>query len=858
MRLLSHFLFAALAAAAFAVCVWTCVGVFQLVGKPFIGFSIVAEGFVNPVGLRSWGGERAGFKLWDRIVAVDGELVWSRDSVTEKAYEKPVGTPVVYQVEGRDGSQRFVVMPTQVFSGAELIRSHVSQAFLGLAFVIIAVLLYFLRPGTPEAWTFFFFFSLVGVCLVSVVDVTMMSRLPAFYTMFGAFMGPMGVILVGVITRSFTTTEGSRLFEGRLERGEPGFTAGLQLRPQRRMYALCGASLAIAAVLVRALWTSQGDMSRFLFWDSAVYLWLALQMVVGLTILVLGYLRGKSPRRRARIRQILWAWPVGAGIPIVNLFVGNVLQGAAMSLIWNAFIMLVPLSTADAIVRHDMLRLNRTARRLVGGLTVAAVMGMALGLVMWAAANFLKLDDAAGMVALAALLFAVAAPVTHRVQVHVESLLRSSKYDAGQLLAKFTARASTANHLRDVLSQLRETSNASLAPSFLELYRYDRGHGRLVPQVRLGPSIDVDAAIAGLLEQADPVVIDDEQPAPRALPGAALALRLAVANEPVGLLVLGTRADEKTYEGGDVAFVASLAGPLAAALVNTLAFEAVEQLNQELEGRVAERTRELEAKNRELATLNQRKDELVATISHDFRSPLAIIRQNVQTILRDMTRMDRADLRTFLEGVARQEDRLTALCTNLLDLARLKQRGTSEEDVRVDALLHSILEGFKLKAQSVGVELGSRIDDDAPVIVNGDRDRLGQVLQNLVDNALKFTEQGGRVLVHLSKAPGGQLLIEVEDTGCGVPADALPRVFEPFFQVPRQTHVGQGSGLGLAIVKAVIEAHRGTITVDSIEGQGTTFHVLLAAKARPVEPRAGKAADQPDGDVAAAPDKAAG
>ena len=91
-----------------------------------------------------------------------------------------------------------------------------------------------------------------------------------------------------------------------------------------------------------------------------------------------------------------------------------------------------------------------------------------------------------------------------------------------------------------------------------------------------------------------------------------------------------------------MSFVAALAGPLAAALVNTLAFEAVERL-------VAQRTRELEQKNVELATLNVRKDELVATISHDFRSPLTIIRQNVQTILRDIQRMDRDDLRSFLD-----------------------------------------------------------------------------------------------------------------------------------------------------------------------------------------------------------------
>lgn len=861
MRVLGHLLFGVLATAALVVSGTVVVGSFEMVGKPFVGVSLVEEGLVNPVGLQSWGGQRAGFAMWDRVIAVDGELVFSKDDIVERALARPVGTPAVYQVEGREGDQRFAELAPRIFTPSDLIKSHTSLGLLGLVFVVIAVLLYFLRPGSAEAWSFFGLFASVGVAMASVVDMTLLWRLPPLFPLLGPFLGTLGIVLVGVITRAYTKWDGARVLEGSPEVGEPGFSDEREARPQRRMWVLTFVCVALSALISALLVGSTGHRERYTHLDAVFYSWLALCMVAGLVLLAIGYLRGQSPRRRARIRQILWAWPVGAGIPILNLFFGHVLQLTPMSMIWNGFLLLVPISTADAIVRHDLLRLNRTARRLVGGLTVAAVVGMGLGLVLWSAVQFLKLDDAPAMVALAALLFAVAAPFTHRVQSHVEDLLRSRRYDASRIVADFTGRASTSTHLPDVLAQLKTTLRASIAPAFFELYRLDREGQRLLPQngpagadpaagsaagnsaygAAYTPAVVVDPILQSWLERADPIVIDDEMPAPPSLNRVALAVRLAVANEPVGLLVVGPRPEGTLYEANDVAFVAALAGPLAAALVNTLAFEAVARLNRELEARVAARTAELEQKNDELATLNTRKDELVATISHDFRSPLAVIRQNVQTILRDLPRMDHDDIKSFLQAVSRQEDRLTALCTNLLDLARLKQKTPPASPVDLGEIARRLVDDFGPRAQAAHVALALAVDDDAPRVVRGDPDRLGQVLQNLVDNALKFTPPDGRVDVRLARTPhpdgGRPLLVEVKDTGCGVPAEALPRVFEPFFQVPTNAHAGQGSGLGLAIVKAVIEAHGGDVDVQSAEGAGTTFTILLAGE--PPAPPAG-------------------
>lgn len=820
-RFFGHTLFGTLAALSLLFCVLVCEGVFERVGRPFVGFTMTAEGFVNPVSLDVWGANEAGLRRWDRIIRVDGEKARSTPHVMERATAGIVPRHITYEVKGLDGELRQVQIPTRIFSPTDLVRSHAGQSLLGLVFVFIAILLYLLRPATAESWTFFAFFASLGVAMASVVDLTFLWELPPIYPYIGPFLGVFGLVLVGVVSGAYARSM-RRIRSSRWLR--------------TLMFAVTAGGISIATGLALGLYWTQGDIHRYLVVDSLMYSWLALTTAIAVVTLIIAYRRSKAVRRRTRLRQILWAWPVGAGIPTLNLFAGHVLDMTGVSLLWNGFILLVPISTADAIVRHDLLDLSNRARRLIGGFTVAAVVGIALGFAMWAASQFLQLRDAAGMVALAALLFAIAAPLTHRVQMYVDQLLLSAPYDAGRLLADFSARASTAHHLHEVSALLDETLRTSVRPEAFELYRLDRNERMLLPQGEHGQPAKVEAHLSDLLERSEPALFDDEEAAPKELNRAWIALRLAVANEPVGLLTLSAPLDQRPYEAGDVAFVASLAGPLAAALVNTRSYEQVEALNQDLEKRVRSRTRELSEANEELARLNTRKDELVATISHDFRSPLAIIRQNVQTIMRDLRSMDEEDLTHFLEGVARQESRLTSMCTNLLDLARLKENRIVSEAVDMAQLADQLLQGFEVRARQAGVRLWLECAPDAPLWVRGDPERLGQVLQNLLDNALKFTSKGGDVRVRMFRDtdfPGPLLRMEIIDSGFGVPADALPRLFEPFFQVPLQTHVGLGSGLGLAIAKAVVDAHDGRIEVHSEEGKGTTFIIRLPGKNAP-------------------------
>ena len=169
------------------------------------------------------------------------------------------------------------------------------------------------------------------------------------------------------------------------------------------------------------------------------------------------------------------------------------------------------------------------------------------------------------------------------------------------------------------------------------------------------------------------------------------------------------------------------------------------------------------------------------------------------------------------------------MALDLLDLPRL-EAGTADlniSSVDVGELLRGIAEKFSLQAQKVNVNLRVDVPDDLPALL-GDGDRLAQVFTNLVDNALKFTPANGQVTLS-AKFAGGWLEFEVTDSGVGVESEALPRLFDRFYQVDpsRARNESHGAGLGLAIAREIVQAHGGKIGVRSSAGHGTTFTIRL-------------------------------
>jgi len=226
-----------------------------------------------------------------------------------------------------------------------------------------------------------------------------------------------------------------------------------------------------------------------------------------------------------------------------------------------------------------------------------------------------------------------------------------------------------------------------------------------------------------------------------------------------------------------------------------------------------------------LETLFTSQQRFLADVSHELRTPLTVIKGNVD-LMRRMKSLDEESL----TSINQEAGRLTRLVGGLLLLAQAESGSVSlnMQAVEVDTLLLEVFQEMKVLA---GEKVELQLTEIDQIQVNGDRDRLKQVLLNLVGNAIQYTPQGGDVFLSLGKVAGQARLI-IRDTGPGIPAKDLPHIFERFYRAEKSRTRGKttGFGLGLSIANWIVEKHGGRIEVDSKDGQGTTFCIWLPIK----------------------------
>jgi signal transduction histidine kinase len=223
-----------------------------------------------------------------------------------------------------------------------------------------------------------------------------------------------------------------------------------------------------------------------------------------------------------------------------------------------------------------------------------------------------------------------------------------------------------------------------------------------------------------------------------------------------------------------------------------------------------------------------RQRQFTADASHELRTPLALIRANAEMLTLHGDRLAPQDAELVTE-IIHETDHLNRLVGDLLTLARADTDAVNLHTKPVDfrALVGDVHEDLQRIAESRGIE--SQISLNGPVTITGDEGRLRQLLLILLDNALKYTDPGGKVTVSLARADR-RARLTVADTGIGIPAADRPHIFERFYRVDRaREHESGGTGLGLAIAKWIVQAHNGEIKVESELGRGTTFQIELPA-----------------------------
>ena len=239
--------------------------------------------------------------------------------------------------------------------------------------------------------------------------------------------------------------------------------------------------------------------------------------------------------------------------------------------------------------------------------------------------------------------------------------------------------------------------------------------------------------------------------------------------------------------------------------------------------------RDLTAQDR----LSEMRADFVANASHELRTPLASLRGFVET-LQGPARNDPAARDRFLGIMSNQADRMTRLIDDLLTLSRIEMRQHVAPTMEIDLrdVLTNVVQGLETLATSSKVTLDLKMSAD-PSMVRGDRDELIQVFQNLVQNAIKYGREGGRVSIEmrrLARSAGrpGRVEVAIQDDGPGIDAQHIPRLTERFYRVNTvQSREKGGTGLGLAIVKHIVTRHGGELNIASTVGLGSTFTILI-------------------------------
>ncbi len=463
--------------------------------------------------------------------------------------------------------------------------------------------------------------------------------------------------------------------------------------------------------------------------------------------------------------------------------------------------------------------INRT---LIYGTLVVLLLGTYLGSILLLQAGFRAItqqDSDVAIVLSTLISAALARPLLNRVRTFIDRRFYRDKVNIQQASQAFAIEARSILELPQLLKLLLQRLEGWLHNVHSVVYLRENGH--LVPIHSHGlaeaPPLNVSASQLERLNKGDLLSRPNESVFPLLVP---FTVRRVNGLELIGVLGLGPRRSGLGYTTDDFALLTNLANQVS----NTIH---VAQLVTE---------KEAEARHREEAeAANRAKSVFLASMSHEIRTPMNGV-MGMSNLLLD-TQLT-PEQREFAETIRVSAESLLAIINDILDFSKIESGKMDLETQPFDLreCVESALDLVALKATEKGLELGAVIELDTPEAIMGDVTRLRQILVNLLSNAVKFTERGEvtvTVRPQATAADDAHLLhFAVRDTGIGIPADKVNRLFQSFSQVDASTtRKYGGTGLGLAISKRLAELMGGSMWVESIEGSGSVFHFTVQAQA---------------------------
>lgn len=551
----------------------------------------------------------------------------------------------------------------------------------------------------------------------------------------------------------------------------------------RRLVALC---LALGALTI-GFSLAGADVAALRFWThllptAAGFMGPAMVIVMAFVALRTGTERERMQAKIVLTGALLTLLPALLFIfaPLVGL--NDVLLPYG-SLLGIAF----PVSIAYGIARHRLFDVDVLLRpTLTYALLSLVLLALYAGLFTIATLLVGRHSLLAGVIASAVVAVAFS-PLRARIQRALDRTFFRIAYDPAAVLAAFSGQAQDMGEREGMVAACLEAIDQALHPRYAAVFTTSHVEA---PSTLLGQAGSRDAEPEGATE----------------------AFPLLVKGEPIGRLVLGPKKSGLAYTEGDRDLVTSLAQQLA------LWLHVLDRIDKE------------RAQALQIEALREAKalqDQFLDMVSHELRTPVSVIQSALSVLEHGGAAQDDPRLKTYLDRIQRNSEQLAILLNDLLNASQiqLERFALLPQAVRADELVAEAVEDLSSTAASKGQVLLAEVPDTVPIF-QGDPQRLGQVLRNLLINAIKHTPEGTRIRVRLEHE-GDRLSVAVSDDGPGIPLEHQPRLFERFWRFGSSESDAAGLGLGLYIAKAIVEAHGGTIHVDSHLGQGSTFAFTL-------------------------------
>ena len=784
----------------------------------------------------------SGMDVGDRVLAVDGTPVndWFRRRGWENL--RP-GVTALYEVEKADGSRRTVPLlpvPRELITPQHLTLPIMVASFaVGLAYLTLGGLVWRLKPDKDESWAFLLFCSVMAMELFSAVH--------TYDALFGYERMLANLPFIGATAFHLFTTFPV----------EPAWVARYPfVRP-------LGYALAAAAALPVLFGVTFGASS-----EAIPYLTYGLAMAgaaAGVVVLAREWARARGTPDAQRVDVVFWG-AVLSFVPVLVLLSARlffrVVFPSYLALIW---FVILPASVAYGIARNQLFEIRGLARSSAAyGAATLAITGLFAFLITFADTLFSRfnMNASSPWFSVTFLFFAILAfnPLRDRLQALVDRVFDRDRAGYRDAMREISEAMVSMLSLDEVVDRLLSTVTESMGSERAMVLLLDDASQQLRPSstrgdfapeaLRLELAIDHPVGKHLWMRRQELTCLDfDDTADPEARAscqevfdtlGAELLVPILFGVDLLGVIAVGRKLSGESLGTDDRQLLRTFANQSAIAIENAKAFDEIAKLNETLEARVDERTRELRDTQAQLMQSEKMRSlgQLVAGVAHELNNPIGFVHANLQLLEGYVTRLissqERGDpaervreaihklLLRSREGTQRVKDIVQDLRTfSRMDQAELGDADLNEEIGRTLALMEPRFKG------------GVRVERDFGELprVRCLPGQLNQVFMNLVMNACDAVGAKGRIVVRTRPTDSGVALF-FEDDGPGIPAEHRERIFEPFFTTKP---VGKGTGLGLSISHGIIERHGGRMSVECPDGGGTQFRIDLPRVARIVE-----------------------